>query len=71
MGSNAAHTESSEAATALRAAALSYISHPDNAEQAARAITRIVPWSLTRARFFVSVNQAQIRSLVDRLRPDR
>ena len=71
MGSDGPHTEYSEAATALRAAALSYIHHPNDDEHAAHAITRAVPWSMTRARFFVSVNRAEIRGLADRLRADR
>jgi Co/Zn/Cd efflux system component len=42
MGSDAPRTDNGEAATALRAAALSYIQDPDSDEHAAQAITRAV-----------------------------
>ena len=61
---------SGEAAVALTAAARSYLLHPDDDEQAARAIVAEVDWSVPRARWFLSVNQDRVRQTVARLRAE-
>ena len=60
-----------EAAAALTAAARSYLLHPGDDEQAARAIVAEVGWSEVRARWFVSVNQDRLRQIVARLAAER
>jgi hypothetical protein len=50
-----------EVAAALAAARRSYLVHPGDDEQAARAIVERVNWSLVRARWFVSVNRDTVR----------
>jgi hypothetical protein len=57
----------SEFASALKAAATSYVLKPDDDEQAARAIMRQVQWSIVRARWFMSVNREKVRRMADSL----
>jgi hypothetical protein len=64
---SSAASPGSEVATALQAAARSYLLQPGNDEQAARAIVKQVNWSIVRARWFVSVNRDRVRRIADSL----
>ena len=63
--------EGSELAAALSAAAMSYLLHPGDDEQAARAIATQAGWSPVRARWFLALNQEQVRQTADRLASER
>jgi hypothetical protein len=54
-----------EARLALSLASASLLSHPGDAERAARMICSALGWSLARARWFIEVNRERLPSTAE------